>query len=138
MGRLAPLPGLPRCVPSAIASSAFVLALGVLVALLPGARAGPYEDALLRFTADSFNETIEGVNEVAASGSPLAATVIGALQEGRLLFSAESRRVFIRDPSDRLVDAATGQAWPAVAHPISRRSGSTIACDGSSRPPSAA
>ncbi len=90
--------------------AAFVLALGVLVALLPGASAGPYEDALLRFTADSFNETIEGVNEVAASGSPLAATVIGALQEGRLLFSAESRRVFIRDPSDRLVDAATGQA----------------------------
>ncbi len=95
--------------------AAFVLALGVLVALLSCARAGPYEDALQRFTADSFNETIEGVAGVAASGSPLAAMVIGALQEGRLSFSAQSGRVFIRDPSDRLIDAATGQPVTGVA-----------------------
>jgi urea transport system permease protein len=95
--------------------AAFVLALGVLVALLTCARAGPYEDALLRFTADSFNETIEGVGGVAASGSPLAAIVIGALQEGRLSFSAESKRVFVRDAADRLIDAATGQPVTGVA-----------------------
>ncbi|MGA7486344.1 MAG: urea ABC transporter permease subunit UrtB [Xanthobacteraceae bacterium] len=88
---------------------ALVFALGVLAALTTAAGAGPYEDALLRFTADSFNETIEGVEGVAASGNPLAARVIGALQEGRLFFGAESKRVFIREPSDRLLDAATGQ-----------------------------
>jgi urea transport system permease protein len=83
--------------------------LGVLAALPTGARAGPYEDALGRFANDSFDETIEGINGVALSGNPLAAPVIRALQEGRLLFSAESKRVFIREASDRLIDAATGE-----------------------------
>jgi len=89
---------------------ALVCALGVLAALVTAARAGPYEDGLLRFTADSFDDTIEGINAVATSGNALAAAVIGALQEGRLLFSADSKRVFIREaPSDRLIDAATGE-----------------------------
>src|SRR5262249_58760595 len=35
-----------------------------------------------------------------------------ALQEGRLLFSADSKRVFIREASERLIDAVTGK--PAV------------------------
>jgi urea transport system permease protein len=83
--------------------------LGGLAALPTGACAGPYEDALGRFANDSFDETIEGINAVAASGNPLAAQVIGALQEGRLLFSAESKRVFIRERSDRVIDAATGE-----------------------------
>ncbi len=89
---------------------ALVLALGVLAASVTGARAGPYEDALTHFTADSFNETIEGINGVAASGNARAALIIAALQEGRLFFSAEGKRVFIREPSDRLIDAATGEA----------------------------
>jgi urea transport system permease protein len=89
---------------------ALVLALGLIAASMTGSRAEPYADALLHFSADSFDETIEGINAVVASGNPLAATVISALQEGRLLFSAESKRVFIRDQSDQLVDAATGQA----------------------------
>jgi urea transport system permease protein len=93
---------------------ALVLAIGVLVfgllaALTAGAQAGPYEDALARFSADSFDETIEGINGVVASGNALAAPVITALQDGRLLFSAESKRIFIRDRSDQLIDAATGE-----------------------------
>jgi urea transport system permease protein len=94
-----------------------VLVSGVLAVLTTGAQAGPYEDALARFSADSFDQTIEGINEVVASGNALAAPVITALQEGRLLFSAESKRVFIREQSDRLIDAATGQpaAGPAPA-----------------------
>ena len=94
-----------------------VLVSGVLAVLTTGAQAGPYEDALSRFSADSFDQTIEGINEVVASGNALAAPVITALQEGRLLFSAESKRVFIREQPDRLIDAATGQpaAGPAPA-----------------------
>ena len=93
---------------------ALVLAIGVLVfgllaALTADAQAGPYEDALSRFSADSFDETIEGINGVVASGNALAAPVITALQDGRLLFSAESKRIFIRDRSDQLIDAATGE-----------------------------
>ena len=86
-----------------------VLVSGVLAALTTGAQAGPYEDALSRFSADSFDQTIEGINEVVASGNALAAPVITALQEGRLLFSADSKRIFIREQPDRLIDAATGQ-----------------------------
>jgi urea transport system permease protein len=86
-----------------------VLVLGVLGAPMPGAQAGPYEDALSRFSADSFDQTIEGINEVVASGNARAAAIITALQEGRLLFSAESKRIFIGEPPDRLSDAATGE-----------------------------
>ena len=97
---------------------ALVCALGVLAAVMTAARAGSYEDGLLRFTADSFDDTIEGINAVATSGNPLAASVIGALQEGRLLFSADSKRVFIREASsDRLIDAATGE--PVAGSPPS-------------------
>ena len=92
-----------------------VLVSGVLAALTTGAQAGPYEDALSRFSADSFDQTIEGINEVVASGNALAAPVITALQEGRLLFSAESKRVFIREQPDRLIDAATGQPAAGTA-----------------------
>src|SRR4029450_11295525 len=88
---------------------ALVFAVAALAALAATARAGPYEDGPLRFPADSFDETIEGINAVATSGNALAAQVIGALQEGRLLFSANEKRVFVREPPDRLIDAATGR-----------------------------
>jgi urea transport system permease protein len=94
---------------------ALVLALCLLAAAATGVRAGPYEDALQHFTADGFSDTIEGVNGVVTSGNPLAATVVGALQEGRLLFSAQDKRVFIREGSDRLIDAATGQPVAGAA-----------------------
>ena len=88
---------------------ALVCALGMLAALITAARAGPYEDGLRRFSADSFDDTIEGINAVATSGNALAAQVIGALQEGRLLFSAAEKRVFIREGPDQLIDAETGR-----------------------------
>src|SRR5262245_49913559 len=88
---------------------AFVLSLGLLAAGATEGRAGPYEDAIQRFTADGFSDTIEGVNGVVASGNPLAAAVVGALQEGRLLFSTKDKSVFVREGSGRLIDAATGQ-----------------------------
>src|SRR5262245_25507497 len=94
---------------------ALVCALGVLASAMTVARAGPYEDALLHFTTDSVSETTDGINGVVASGNPLAAIVIGALQDGRLLFSAQEKRVFFRDKSDQLIDAATGT--PASGDP---------------------
>jgi len=90
-------------------------ALGCLAALPTAAAAGPYEDALSHFLTDDFDDTIEAVNAIAASGNPLAATVIEALQDERLLFSAESKTVYFRDASDRLMDAATGSAVTAAA-----------------------
>ena len=72
------------------------------------ARAASLEEALAHFTADDFSETDAGINEVAATGSPRAEAIIRALQDGRLLFSAERKTVYIKDKSDKLFDAATG------------------------------
>ena len=74
------------------------------------ARAGPYEDALAGFTTDSFSDTGTRIDAVAASGNPLAVRVLKALQDGRLLFSAEAKKVFYKDKTGKLFDAATGNA----------------------------
>ena len=87
---------------------AFLFALAVLLAALPG-RAATFEEALQRFTADDYGETEAGIGEVAESGSPLAAQVLTALRDERLLYSPEKKRVFIKDRQDRVLDAATGQ-----------------------------
>ena len=87
-----------------------LLALGVLFAAGAAVNAQGFEDALAGFTADSFNDTEAAIVATAKSGDPRAALVIEALQEGRLLFSAEAKKVYIRNPSADLLDAATGQA----------------------------
>jgi urea transport system permease protein len=71
--------------------------------------AASLEDALAHFTADDFSETITGIREVAASGSPRAEAIIRALQDGQLMYSAEKKAVYIKGDSGKLVDAASGQ-----------------------------
>ena len=85
---------------------AFLLALA-LCWVAPAARAATFDQTVSQFANDSFADTEAAINAVAASGHPLAARVIGALQDGRLLFSAQAKNVFIREPSG-LTDAATG------------------------------
>jgi hypothetical protein len=88
--------------------------LGILVAfcLLIGAaslaRAADYTEAINQFAADSFADTEAAITGVAGSGNPLAPKVIGALQQGNLLFNAASKQVVIKQGS-ALIDAATGQ-----------------------------
>jgi urea transport system permease protein len=93
---------------------ALVFAVGVLVCAAGFAHAGPYEDALQKFTTDDFSDTADGISEVAASGSPMAAPLIQALQDGRLAFSAKDKKVFIKTADDKLIDAATGKAEAAA------------------------
>jgi urea transport system permease protein len=88
---------------------ALVFAIGLLVAGTGLSHAGPYEDALPGFTTDEYSDTIDAVNAVAVSGSHLAAPLIAALQDGRLLFSAKEKKVFIKTTDDKLLDAATGK-----------------------------
>jgi urea transport system permease protein len=88
---------------------ALVFALSILAALAPAAHAGPYEDALARFLTGDFDDTTMGINGVAVSGSPLAPAVLGALQDGRLMFSATAQKVYFQDSSNQLHDALTGQ-----------------------------
>jgi urea transport system permease protein len=85
----------------------FIAALGALLFAAP-ARAAPYDDALARFAADSFADTEAGIEGVAASGNPLAVPVIEALQNARLAFDPQTRKVYIRG-GQRLIDAANGQ-----------------------------
>jgi urea transport system permease protein len=72
-------------------------------------------DALTHFTADDFDETLTGINEVVASDSPRAEIIIGALQNGQLMFSAEQKKVYIQDAAGKLFDAATGR--PTTGEP---------------------
>jgi urea transport system permease protein len=88
---------------------ALVVAIGLLVATGLSANALSFEEALAKFTADSFADTDEAISGVAASGNPLAVQIIEALQDGRLLFSAELKKVYIREASGTLLDAATGK-----------------------------
>src|SRR5262249_1825283 len=49
------------------------------------------------------------------SGNPRAAQVIGALQDGRLLFDPDANKVYVKEKDDRVTDAATGQAIAGAA-----------------------
>jgi urea transport system permease protein len=88
---------------------ALVFILGLLVAGAGVAYAGPYDDALEKFTTDDYADTADAITAVATSGNPLAAPLIEALQDSRLMFSAKDKKVFIKTKDDKLIDAATGK-----------------------------
>src|SRR6476469_8543801 len=77
-------------------------------AVAQAASAAPLEDALQGFTTDDFSDIGDAIEAVAASGDPKAAPVLEALLDGRLLYSADPKKVFIQGKDDRLADAATG------------------------------
>ena len=88
-----------------------------LLALVVGgaAKAGPYEDALKGFTEGSISDTGDAIAGVVASGDPLAKSVLDALQDARLMFSAQQKTVFIKSKDGKLIDAATGQTFTGTA-----------------------
>src|ERR1700751_2475601 len=99
---------------------ALAVALGLLLAMAP-ANAQSLDEALSGFTADSFSDTETAINAIARSGNPRAAQVIAALQDGRLLFDPDAKKVYIKDKEDRIADAASGQAVspaPANLQPV--------------------
>jgi urea transport system permease protein len=71
--------------------------------------AASLDEALAHFTADDFSETADGIKDVAGSGSPRAESVLRALQDGHLLYSAQRKAVYIKGDSGKLLDAASGQ-----------------------------
>jgi urea transport system permease protein len=98
---------------------ALMLLLGLALATASALRAQggtqSYELALEKFAADSYNDTDAAIAGVAASGNPLAAQVITALQDGRLLFNSDDKKIYIRDAKGAIVDAATGQPITGTA-----------------------
>jgi urea transport system permease protein len=95
-------------------AAAIVLALALLIGMALTARAADFVDAIAPFAADSFSDTEAAITAVAASGHAMAPRVIGALQQGQLLFDAQTRRVAIKDGSN-LIDAATGERLSDLA-----------------------
>jgi urea transport system permease protein len=94
--------------------AAVVMGLMLLLAGSIGALAQSLEGALKKFAADSYNDTDAAIAEVAASGNPLAAPLIEALQDGRLLV-AEDKRIYFRERSGKLIDAGSGAAAEVAA-----------------------
>jgi urea transport system permease protein len=95
---------------------ALMLAIGMwFIATLP-APAQSFDDALARFAADAYADTEAAINGVAASGNAMAAPIIEALQAGRLMFG-DDKKVYIKDKSDRLLDARTGAPVAGEAPP---------------------
>ena len=93
------------------------LALAFCFATVGGSRCAiaqtaSLDEAITHFTTDDFDETLSGVKELVASGSPRAKPIIDALQNGQLMFSAERKAVYIQDADGKLFDAASGQPVP--------------------------
>jgi urea transport system permease protein len=95
--------------------AALVLAVVLLAASNVPGNAQSYEQGLTGFATDSFTDTDAAITAVAISGNALAAKVIGALQDGRLLFNPDDKKIYIREPAGTLLDAATGQPAAGVA-----------------------
>lgn len=85
-----------------------LLALALLVAAVPAAVAAPFEDVVSQFANDSFSDTEEAVSALVASGNPQALPIITALREERLVADPQSRKVYIKRPDGKVLDAATG------------------------------
>jgi urea transport system permease protein len=96
----------------------FLQAFVLLVGMASAAVAGPYEDALPRFAADSYADTEAAIGAVAGSGHGQSLSLVEALRDGRLMIAAG--QVYIRDAAGKFVDAAIGQAVepPAGAKPV--------------------
>src|SRR5690348_3284841 len=92
---------------------AVALAVLLIVFAVP-ALAGPFEDAVGKFATDDFSDTEEAIAGVASSGNPLAFPIISALADERLMFDAESKKVYVKLPDGKAIDAATGAAVDSI------------------------
>ena len=89
---------------------ALFLSVFLIAAFALPAFAGPFEDAVAKFANDEFSDTEEAIGAIATSGNPLAFPIISALQDGRLSADPDSKKVFITQADDKIIDAATGAA----------------------------
>jgi len=93
----------------------FVRLLLTALLLLPSlARAEPADEALAAIGSSNFDETRRGVEQLAVSGNPRAADIIGALQASAL-FVRGDHRLFIKGADGAMREAETGKPAPDVA-----------------------
>ncbi|GAC1328215.1 MAG: urea ABC transporter permease subunit UrtB [Beijerinckiaceae bacterium] len=84
-----------------------VLALTLICSSVVG-HAQTIEDALAGFTTDSYSDTDKAITDLTATGNPRVADIISALQDGRLFFNDDAKKVYIEDRAGAFQDAATG------------------------------
>jgi urea transport system permease protein len=92
---------------------AFIVSLA-LIALAAPAFAASFEESVGKFATDDFSDTEEAIGEIAASGNPLAYPIISALQDERLMFDADTKKVYIKQADGKALDAATGAPVDAI------------------------
>jgi urea transport system permease protein len=91
----------------------FIVSFALLVLAVP-AFAASFEESVGKFATDDFSDTEQAIGEVAASGNPLAYPIISALQDERLMFDADTKKVFIKQADGKVIDAATGAPVDAI------------------------
>ena len=79
--------------------------LGLYVLFVQAVQAAGYDEALAKFTSDQFPQIEQGILDLAAIGSPEAARLLEALNDGRLFFTAGKQVVF--KESNKVVDGLT-------------------------------
>lgn len=72
----------------------FMAVLGLYVLLAHAVQAAGYDEALAKFTSDQFPQIEQGILDLAAIGSPEAARLLQALNDGQLFFTAGKQVVF--------------------------------------------
>jgi urea transport system permease protein len=87
-----------------------ILICAMLVVGAGAVRADAVDDALLRFSADTFDDTQKGIEDLAQTGHATAEDVLAALLANRLFVRPSDRAVLYRDASDTLRSAKTGVA----------------------------
>ena len=99
----------------------FLGLLAVIVAAIAPARAAKLDDALALLLADSYSDTVTAIGDITGSGDPRASTILEALAENRLQFSAAAKVVAIAGKEGKISDAATDAALttpPADLTPV--------------------
>ncbi len=92
---------------------ACLLLLAVLALAPAVSRAQSADEALAALASPGFDAIRRGVETLAVSGHPQAASILSALQAGRLYARAD-HALFIKSDDGAFIDAATGQPAPDV------------------------
>ena len=87
-----------------------LLAVALISAFAMPAFAGPFEDAVAQFSEDTFADSEQAVAKLAVTGNPMAATIINALQDGRLYADSDAKKVYLKSVDGKVIDAVTGAA----------------------------
>jgi urea transport system permease protein len=87
-----------------------LLAATLISTFTAPALAGPFEEAVAQFSEGTFSDSEAAVAKLAVTGNPMAATIINALQEGRLYADSDAKKVYLKRADGKVTDAVTGAA----------------------------